>query len=304
MATILITGGTGTIGKVLTKALVKKGYQVIILTRSRSVQNEPGISYAVWDVNRQIIEREAVSKADHIIHLAGANVADKRWTETRKKEIADSRVKSAELLIRTLKETNNRVQSLISSSAIGWYGPDPVLPNPRPFIETDPADNSFLGQTCLQWENSLAPVIELGKRLVKIRTGIVIDKEAGVVKEFSKPLKFGLATILGSGRQIMSWIHVDDLVRMYIEAIENSTFEGAYNGVAPHPVSNKELVLALARTQNKFYIPVHVPAFVLKIVLGEMSIEVLKSATVSSKRIEQTGFMFQYPELKQALASL
>jgi uncharacterized protein (TIGR01777 family) len=305
MANILISGGTGMIGKALTKALLDKGYQVTILTRKKpGSSSDPGISYAEWDIKNQHIETDAIAKADHIIHLAGANVGEKRWSNKRKQEIIDSRVKSADLLIKTMKEIPNQVKTVVSASGIGWYGPDPFILNPHPFKEDAPPHNDFLGQTCLQWEKCLEPAAQLGKRVVSLRTGIVVSDEGGAMEEFKKPLRFGMATILGSGKQVVSWIAIQDLVRIYIKAIEDPQLSGPYNAVAPYPVSNKQLVLALAKmVKGKFFVPVHIPIFVLKLVLGEMSIEVLKSATVNCDKIMQSGFTFQFPSIEVALAT-
>jgi uncharacterized protein len=302
MATVLITGGTGLIGTALGQALLNKGYNVIILSRQGGDKPPAGqLSYATWNAEQQTIDKEAVGKADYIIHLAGAGVADKRWTEERKQEILDSRVNSCRLIADSLKTIPHKVKAVVSSSAIGWYGADPVIPNPQPFDENHPADTAFLGATCRQWEESIEPVTQGGVRLVKLRTGIVLSKKGGALKEFLKPLKFGIAAILGTGKQVISWIHMDDLVSMYIAAMENETLQGAYNAVAPNPVSNKELTLTLARSRHRFFIPIHVPSFVLKWVLGEMSIEVLKSATVSAAKIEKTGFVFKFPSITAAL---
>jgi uncharacterized protein (TIGR01777 family) len=307
MTTVLITGGTGMIGKALTHALVERNYKVIILSRNpASQQRAPGnISFAAWNISNQTIDTQAIQRADYIIHLSGAGIADKRWTKKRKQEIVDSRVKSGELLVKALQETPNKVKALISASAIGWYGPDPVIPNPKPFAETDPPDSSFLGDTCRRWEESTDLVSQMGKRSVKLRTGIVLSKDGGALHEFEKPLRFGIASILGNGRQVYSWIHIDDLVRLYISAIEDDNMRGVYNAVAPRPVSNKELVLELARTKKgNFFIPVYIPSFALKIALGEMSVEVLKSATVSCDKIHYSGFTFLYPSLHAALKNL
>ena len=306
-STILITGGTGMIGKALTKALLEKEYSVIILTRDPEKQtiSTSKLSYAKWNIEQQTIDEKAIIKADHIIHLAGAGVADKRWTKKRKQEIVSSRVDSGKLITESLKTIPNNVRSVISISGIGWYGPDPVIPNPDPFEEEDPADDSFLGETCKQWEASIEPVIQLGKRLVIFRTGIVLSNEGGALVEFEKPLRFGIAAILGSGKQIISWIHIDDLVRLFITAIEKEKMEGVYNAVAPRSVTNKDLTLQLANIKRgRFFVPIYVPSFVLKIIVGELSIEVLNSATVSCNKIHFESFTFQFPSIEAALKDL
>ena len=293
------------IGTAITNKLISKGHEVIILTRDKSkYTNDSSLSFAEWDLEKQTIERAAIEKADHIINLAGAGVADKRWTEKRKQEIRDSRVKAGQVLVKSLNEIPNKVQSVINASAIGWYGPDGQHRIERPFTESDHAFTDFLGSTCLQWQQSIEPVRELGKRLVIIRTGIVLAKKGGAFPEFVKPLKFGMASILGSGKQIVSWIHIDDLVNIYIYAIENADMKGVFNAVAPHPVTNKELILSIARARKKFFIPVKVPSFVLKTVLGEMSVEVLKSATVSGRKVMDEGFQFQFSNIASAVQSL
>ena len=307
MATVLITGGTGTIGKRLSAMLVEKGYQVIILTRNveTAKQQSPAITFAGWDVNKNYIDAGAVQKADHIIHLAGANVADGRWTDKRKQEIVDSRTKSSSLLVKALRENDNKVKTVISASATGWYGPDTPKSLQFGFKEDEPADTDFLGETCRLWEDGIQPVQVLGKRLIKLRTGIVLSKDGGAYVEFKKPLKGGLATIMGSGKQIVPWVHVDDICRMYIYAIEHESMQGVYNAVAPHPVSNKQLILTIAQKLNPhFYIPVHAPAFALKLALGEMSIEILKSVTASADKMVATGFNYLYPTIDTAVKEL
>ena len=304
---VLITGGTGMIGKAITRELLEKGYEVIVLTRnpnSKKNIQKPGLTYAGWNIKKQEIDLNAIAKADYIIHLAGAGIADKRWTEERKKIIAESREKSGELLVNNLLNNPHHVKAIASASGIGWYGPDPQIPNPQPFIEPDPVGTDFLGQTCKKWEDSLNGLEDSGIRVVKYRTGPVLSLEGGMLAEFIQPVKFGIASILGNGKQVISWIHIDDIARMYIYALENEKLHGVYNAVAPNPVSNKTLVLQLAKTfKNNFFVPVHVPSFVLKAMLGELSIEVLKSTTVSSSRIKNTGFVFLHPSLESALKS-
>jgi len=299
----MITGGTGLIGSALTKSLVEKGHQVIILTRNSSNKKKTGnLSYSQWDPGKGTYNAHDFASADAIIHLAGANVAEKRWTDERKKEIIDSRVQGGELIIKVLREVPNKVSTILSASAIGYYGPDQIPASP--FVEEMPPYHDFLGQTVSQWEASLNPVIQMGKRLVIFRTGIVLSRQGGAYKEFEKPLHFGIASILGSGKQVISWIHIDDMVRLYIAALEDEGWKGTYNAVAPVPVTNKELVLSMARQKNKIFVPLPVPSIVLKTLLGEMSIEVLKSTTVSSAKVEQRGFIFLYPTIDKAVAAL
>lgn len=302
MATVLITGGTGLIGSAITDKLLEKGYQVIILTRSARNSSRPQLRYAQWDLEKGTMDDWAIREADAIIHLAGAGVADRRWTQKRKQEIRDSRVNAGRLLVKKLQEIPNTVSVFLSASAIGWYGPDPQIPNPRPFTEEQPAAGDFLGTTCQAWEESVKPAAAMGKRLVILRTGIVFSDKGGALKEFRQPVKWGIAPILGTGKQVMSWIHIDDLVRIYLFAMENSELSGIYNAVGPGPSSNREIILRIAhRLKGKWYIPIRVPAGLLKLVLGEMSIEVLKSATVSSRKIENAGFVFHYQTLPSAV---
>jgi len=304
MHTVLITGGSGLIGKRLTKHLTEKGYRVIILSRASKEQPARAqVSYANWDVKKQTIDIEAIRSADFIIHLAGAGVVDKRWTDAYKKEIIESRTQSSKLLIDTLKQHGSQVKAIVSASAIGWYGPD--REPGKYFTETDKPAEDFLGQTCVLWEQSISFASSLNIRVCSLRTGIVLSNEGGALSEFKKPVSFGVAAILGSGKQMISWIHIDDLCRMYIHAMEKNTLNGSYNAVANLPVSNKALTLKLAEAlKGKFFIPLHVPAFVLKIMLGGSSIEVLKSTSVSNAKIKETGFTFLYPSIEAALGNL
>ena len=304
MRTILITGGTGLVGRALVKQLHAKNYRVIILTRSpEKYKSEAKTTYAVWNVKKGIIDLSALQKADGIIHLAGAGVVDKKWTPAYKQEILESRTKSSELIIKTLGNNMNHVKVIVSASATGWYGADKI---PGHFFKEDEQpDAHFLGEVCRLWEESITPAERLGIRVCKLRTGIVLSPDGGAYTEFRKPLNFGTAAILGSGKQIVSWIHIDDLCRMYITALENDHLSGSYNAVAPQPVSNKTLTLAIAdKVRGKFFLPVHVPEFILKLMMGSRSIEVLKSTTVSAEKTVSTGFTFFYPEIKAAVNAI
>lgn len=303
METVLITGGTGMVGRYLTQYLIQKGYCVNWLSRKAGQATIAGtrIDIFQWDINKQTIDAKAIISADHIIHLAGAGVAEQRWTSKRKKEILDSRTQSSALIVKALRENSNKVQTVVSASAIGWYGPDRAESEP-PFTEDMPAYPGFLGDTCKAWEESITPVTLLNKRLVILRVGIVISGSGGAVAAFKKPISAGIMPIFGSGKQVVSWIHVYDLCNMFLQAMENNNMQGVYNAVAPNPVTSKRLMIALTRSMKKSWaLPIPVPAFMLQLLLGEMSIEILKSATVSSQKIISTGFVFQYPEIEEAV---
>lgn len=218
----------------------------------------------------------------------------------------ESRTRSASLIIEILKTNPHHVQTFVSASATGWYGtdPDPLI-RKEGFLETDSAGSDFLAEVCMQWENTPDDVKQLGIRLVKLRTGIVLSNNGGEFKEITAPLKFGVAGIFGDGNQVVSWIHIDDVCRMYMEAIKNKDLRGVYNAVAPQPVSNKKLMMVTAeKMRNRFFIPVHVPKFFLKLLLGKRSIEILKSVTVSCKKIKALGFTFLYPTVESAIDDL
>lgn len=288
------------VGKAITALLLHKGYNVIVLSRKADTTATAGnLQFAKWNVAKKEIDIAAVQQADYIIHLAGAGVMDKKWTDAYKQEIIDSRVKSGELIVDTLKNNTNKVKAIISASAIGWYKETNTI-----HTEDEPADDSFLGSTCKLWEASMQPVKYLNIRLVTYRIGIVLSTSGGALKEFMQPLKFGVAGILGDGKQVVSWVHIDDLCRMFLYAIENQQLTGVYNAVAPNTVNNKTLTLTLAKKMRRFFIPLHVPSFILKLMLGGRSIEVLKSSNVSSKKIETAGFQHQYKTIDVALEDL
>jgi len=304
MANFLITGGTGMVGSALTQRLTGSGHSVVILSRGARTSKNPLIQYSSWDPYQGRIEENAIREADYIVHLAGANVAEKRWTAKRKQEILESRVRSGEFLVESLKKIPNRVKAVLGASAQGWYGAGSVIPNPKPFVETDPAHSDFLGSTCQSWEQCLQPLASMGIRLVQLRIGIVMSTNGGALAEFIKPVRFGISPILGSGKQIISWIHLDDLTCLIEWTLLNETVSGIYNAAAPNPVSNRSLMQVLSRACRRPFIPIPVPSFMLKLILGEMSIEVLKSTTMSVAKIQQAGFSFQFPRLEEALNDL
>ena len=308
MPVVLICGGSGLIGKRLTQLLTEKNYTVIILTRQPILNDKRdniNASYAIWNPEAGTIDTQALAQADYIINLAGAGIADKRWSAARKQIITQSRVKSGQTIVAALNNNFNKVKCVVSASAIGWYGDDDLLKDEKGFTEDAPAAPGFLGDTCKAWEQSIDGAAKAGTRIVKYRIGIVLSKEGGALKEFAKPVRFGIAAILGNGKQIQSWIHIDDVCRMFIYALENEAVQGVYNAVAPRPVDNRTLIIDLAKkTKGSFYISAYVPSFIIKMLLGEFSTEVLKSTTVSSEKIRRTGFQFIYPSIEAALNTL
>ena len=299
MATVLITGGTGLVGRHLCKRLQEKGYDVAVLSRTR--KQEAAILTYTWDLDKKEIEKEAIDTADFIIHLAGANIGDKRWTAKRKQLIIDSRVKTGQLIFSKTKEQNKDLQVFISASAIGYYG---TITSDKIFTETDPSSDDFLGDTCKQWEQMTDRFKDLGIRTVKIRTGVVLTKQGGALSKMITPVKMGIGSAIGSGRQYLPWIHIDDLCGIYIKAIEDKQMEGAHNAVAPDHKTNKEFTRTLARVLKKpFWFP-NVPTITMKLMFGRMSEILLKGSRVSADKIKTTGYNFLFPDLESAFTDL
>ncbi|MES2852646.1 MAG: TIGR01777 family oxidoreductase [Bacteroidota bacterium] len=294
---VLISGGSGFIGSHLTGLLIAKGYSVSILSRSEK-QNKGDIFYYKWDVANQTIDESAVLNADYIIHLAGENIAEKRWTAKRKAAIIDSREKSTQLLYSVLKKNNKKLDAFISASAVGIYG---AVNGEEICSENTPPANDFLGYTCQKWEGALDFIENLNIRTVKIRTGLVLGKNDGFLKKLIPLFKFRLGSALGSGKQYMPWIHVDDLCNIYLQAVLNPNMEGAYNAAVNDNTTNTIFSKTLARIFGySIWLP-NVPAFVLKLVMGEMAVIVLTGRRVSSDKIEETGFQFKFKNLEEAL---
>lgn len=297
--TILITGGTGLIGTALTEILLKNDYQVSYLGRGRI--SKKSVKSYIWNINDGFIEDGAVESANIVIHLAGAGVADKRWTNSRKKEILQSRVQSTRLLFSKLASTNNPCETVISSSAIGIYGIDT---GSTWVSEESPAGEGFLAEVTKQWEEQIARFDELKLRVVTLRTGLVLSKKGGALPKIASTVKWYAGAVIGSGRQYMSWIHIEDLCRIMLAAIENGSIGGVYNAVAPTPVTNREFTKTLAQVLNKPILMPAVPGFALKIALGEMAGVVLGGNRVSAEKVLSAGYKFKYPELPSALEEI
>lgn len=299
MATILITGGTGLIGRHLSKKLKDKGHSVSILGRTSEPNAE--IPMYTWDIEKNEMDDRALTSVDYIIHLAGANIGDSAWTEERKKIIVDSRVNSGRLLLNKVKQQRIKLKGFISASAIGYYG---AITSDKIFNETDASSNDFLGDVCRQWEQTADEFENLGIRVVKIRTGIVLSKQGGSVAKLIIPIKLGIGSAIGTGKQYMPWIHIDDLCAIYIKTIEDQQMNGAYNAVAPDHKTNGEFMETLARVLKKpFWFP-HVPSFLPELIFGKMSDLILKGSRVSSEKIIKAGFQFKFPNLETALVDL
>ena len=294
---VLISGGSGFIGKHLTDLLIANGFSVSILSRSQR-QNTEDISYYQWDIDKQNIDENSVLNANYIIHLAGEGIADKKWTNKRKQAIVQSREKSIELIYTVLKKNNKKLEAFISASGIGIYG---ALNGSEICNENTKSANDFLGTTCQKWEAAADTIGSLGIRTVKIRTGLVLGKGEGFLKKLTPIFKYRLGSALGSGKQYMPWIHIDDLCSIYLEAINNLNIVGAYNAAVFDNTTNTFFSKTLARALGySIWLP-NVPAFLLKIGLGEMAQIILTGRRVSSAKIVETGFKFQFTNLRQAL---
>lgn len=294
---VIVTGGTGFVGKKLTQLLLENGYSVTILSRTAKI-NSGRVSYRQWNVEAGTIDEQAILQADYIIHLAGENIGAKRWTRNRKKAILDSREQSTQLLYATLQKHNKQLDAFISASGVGIYGAitDDVLCS-----ESTPFANDFLGTVCQKWESAATPIANLGIRTVQIRTGLVLGKGEGVLQQLVPLFKFRLGSAIGSGKQFMPWIHIDDLCRIYLEAIINSDMKGPYNAAINDGTTNSIFSKTLASILGySIWLP-NVPAFLLRIVLGEMAQLVLTGRRVTSNKIEAIGFKFGFTQLNLAL---
>ncbi len=298
---VLITGATGLIGKELSKALIKKGIGVHYLTTStKTLPDNPDYRGFHWNPEKGVIDQSCINGVDAVVHLAGATIF-KRWTDKYKQEIIESRTLSSNLLYKLLRTNpDHQVRQVVSASAIGIYKDS--LKNVY-YEDTKIFDDGFLGNVVIKWEQSVDKFRLLPVKVCKIRTGIVLSEKGGALEQMARPVRFGVGSAYGSGQQWQSWIHVDDLVQLYITALQKG-WEGVVNGVAPHPVSNSELIKSIAKTLHKPFFMPNVPEFIMQLALGEMHQLVYTSQNVLPSRAQHEGFVFKYPQLGPALENL
>ena len=297
---VLITGATGLVGSHITRLCHQKGIKVNYLTTSKDkIEDQPDYKGFYWNIENREIDENCFKNVDAIIHLAGADIA-KRWTSSYKKEIIASRTQSADLLFETLKNSGFKVPRLISASAIGIY---PSSLEKLYFEDDKSVDDSFLGEVVVLWEASADKFKNLGMEVAKVRIGLVLAREGGALPKLKDPVSFNVGTAFGSGKQWQSWIHIEDLAGIFLHVLENK-LSGIFNGVAPNPVTNKEMMKEIAAQLDKSIWLPNVPAIALKVALGEMATVLLSSQLVSSDKIEKAGYEFRYKNLIKALEDL
>lgn len=298
MKTILITGGSGMIGNKLSEMLIEKGYKVIWLSRERDIKAE--IPRYRWNYLKGEIDTEALEQADVVVHLVGSNLDDGSWSNRKKQIIVDSRVLTANLLLKTYKTLNKLPEVFISASAVGYYG---MHSNDKIYTEEDqPAIIDFLSNTCKKWESAAFQFHEkLGVRVVALRTSFVISNESEAFKKMILPTRFGLGAPMGNGKQYMNWIHINDLCNLYIKSIEDVSMSGIYNATTPDYTTNKEFMRTLAKEMKRPFVIPQIPSVLLKLIMGEAAGMVLEGSRISPQRAINTGFKFQYSTANQAI---
>lgn len=295
---IVIAGGTGLVGSRLLDLIDSTKYKIIVLTRSPKAAHG-SISYAKWDTTTGYVD-PIVLKADHVINLAGAGIADQRWTKSRKKLLINSRVDTTTLLYRTFDTNHVRLKSYIGASAIGYYGDR----DDEKLTETAVAGNDFLSECCVLWESAHHQMEQISTATSILRIGIVMSTNGGAFSKIHPPMKFGMANYFGNGKQYYSWIHIDDLCHMIIYLIQNPEGHKTYNAVAPDPDTNKVFIQKIKKGLKSLAIVAPAPEFALKLMLGEMSKVVLNSTRVYPKQISNTSFEYRYPLLEDAVQDI
>lgn len=299
MAKILISGGSGLLGKAITDLFISKKHEVVVLSRHANSTN--GIQTYQWDWKNKSIDLAAFDNVDVLIHLAGAGIVDKAWTPAYKKEIIDSRVKSSQLLIDTIQQNKIPLKQFIGASAVGYYGAEQSA---QLFTETSAPGHDFMGDTCVKWEAAYAPFEKLADKMTIFRISIVLASQGGALPKMSMPFKYGFGAALASGQQYFPWIHIDDLSNLFLYAVENPQLNGTFNAVAPEIVTNQLFSKKLAKSLNRpFFLP-NVPEFLLKLILGERHLTLTRGLKISCDKLIQHNFHFQYGTLDAALNAL
>ncbi len=297
---VLITGGSGLVGRHLSMLLISNGFIVSHLGRNKNASTDKYMQY-VWNPEKDEIDPNAIINNDYIIHLAGAGVEAHRWTESYKKEIYDSRIASTRLLVESIVKYNpTGIKKLVSTSAIGIYGNDTGENTP----EDTPVGTTFLAKVCDDWEKEAIALRQHGIAVSIIRTGVVLAKDGGFIPKIAAPIKLFAGTALGTGNQYLSWVHIDDLCRMYLYLIQNEAINGIYNGVSLEPVTHNNITRQMAKRLNRPLIIPNAPVFALKLIFGEMHTMLLASQHVSGKKWLNERFKFKYPDIASALANL
>lgn len=295
MKKVAIGGGTGLVGSRLSDILMDMGYQVSQL--SRQADQDGWLKKVNWDVANQELDPQELEGFDYIINLAGAGIADEAWTDERIKIIKESRTLSNQLLKDTIEKLDSKPKLFISASAVGYYG---FSTSEKIYTEEDEPGKDLLSEICVEWEESADQISDCGVEVAKIRIGVVISDEGGALPKMEEPVRWGVGAPLGSGKQYMPWIHIDDLCNMFVHLIENE-LGGVYNGVSPYPVTNKEFTYTLAEVLDKHIILPKVPSFALRLFMGGRANLVLEGSRISAEKILKTGFKFTYPKIKEAL---
>jgi uncharacterized protein len=298
MTKILISGGSGMIGTAVSEALHRRGYRIAWL--SHSGKSHPLFEVYKWNVENGEYDTRAFKDVEHVIHLAGAGIADKRWRAPYKKEILESRVRSTLLLVDAVNKYGAKVRSVTGASAVGFYGSH--LNSPL-FSEADPPANDFMARVCSQWENSYQG-LNPSCRLVILRQGVVLSMNGGAMRKMLLSYKFRLCPIPGSGQQHLSWIHVDDLVRLYGETVVNSQYSGTYNAVADEPVSFERFCAEIAAVLKKKVIKFNLPGWLLQAGIGGLADTLVKGTRVNNAKLHAAGFKLEYPTIHHALTTL
>lgn len=302
MKKVLITGASGLVGRRLTELLLNKGYAVNVLGRMKPATDNRELTteHYTWDIDKGKIEAEAFEGVSAIIHLAGAGVAEKRWTDERKKEIVDSRVKSANLIFNYLKKNKHGVKTFVSAAAVGYYGDcgEEVV------MEGEAAGEGFLSEVCQKWEAAAVKFTQLNIREVRCRIGIVLAKHGGALPELTKTFPLGVAGYFAKSPLYYPWIHIDDVCGIMIHALENEPMHGAYNTTAPAPLPMKDLMQEIVKAKKAKAAVVPVPPFAIKLAMGEMSEMLLSSQRCSAAKILESGYKFKYAEIGKALKAV